>query len=97
MLLKNFDYLGVVFGFTYDDSMRFQTNCGGFLSMILALLSLATIGFMGVSFFDRSNPSVNRDVLKYYSPPTLNFDSRFNVAFRITTGNDNMYTKSRQS
>ena len=91
MLFKNFDFLGLVFGFTYDDSMRFQTNFGGFLSMILGLLSLITVGSMGVTLLDRTSPSILQDVQKYYSPPALNFDSRFNVAFRMTAGSNNLY------
>ena len=69
MKLKIFDYLGSVFGFTYDESMRLQTNCGGILSLMLTLLSVIIITSMGVSLFDKSHPfnSKDREICSSYS------------------------------
>ena len=91
MFFKHFDYLASLYGFSFDDSMRYQTNCGGFLSVILSLLAIVTIAQMGSTFLDRSNPVTASDSNKYYSPPPVNFDSRFNVAFRMSVGADHLY------
>ena len=92
MYFKKFDYLASIYGFTYDDGMRFQTNCGGFLSILLFLIGLVTIGDMGSTLFERSSPSLFGSNQKFYSPPPVTFDSRFNVAFRMTYGPYNLYT-----
>jgi hypothetical protein len=91
MFFKHFDYLGNVFGFTYDDSMRYQTNCGGFLSLILGLLSIIVVCWMGITLFDRTNPLLVQDVAKNQVPPTVYFENRFNIAMRISAGSDNLY------
>ena len=89
--LRRFDYFGILYGFTYDESIRFQTNCGGFLSVFFCLFSIIIVSLMGSSFFDRTNPTVIMQVVKSTSSPTVTFGNRFNIAIRMTYGNQSLY------
>ena len=91
MKLKIFDYLGSVFGFTYDESMRLQTNCGGILSIMLTLLSIIIISTMGTALFDKSNPVLIQQTGKYAHPLQINFNPKFNIAVRMTNDYVNVY------
>ena len=91
MKMKNFDYLGSVFGFTYDDSIRLQTSCGGLLSTVLTILSITIIATMGSSLFDKTRPTLIQEVKKYANSPEINFANRFNIALRMTSP-ENIYT-----
>ena len=90
MKMKNFDYLGSVFGFTYDDSIRLQTSCGGLLSTVLTILSITIIAIMGSSLFDKTHPTLIQEVKKYANSPEINFANRFNIALRMTSP-ENLY------
>ena len=90
MKMKNFDYLGSVFGFTYDDSIRLQTSCGGLLSTVLTILSITIIATMGSSLFDKTRPTLIQEVKKYANSPEINFANRFNIALRMTSP-ENLY------
>ena len=46
---------------------------------------------MGSSFFDRTNPTVIMQVVKSTSSPTVTFGNRFNIAIRMTYGNQTLY------
>ena len=85
MKMKNFDYLGSVFGFTYDDSIRLQTSCGGLLSTVLTILSITIIAIMGSSLFDKTHPTLTEEVKKYPNSPEINFTKSFNIALRMTS------------
>ena len=91
MKFSNLDYLGSVFGFTYDDSIRLQTSCGGLLSSILTILSITIIAIMGTSLFDKSNPTLIQEIKKYANSPEVNFTNRFDIALRMTSP-ENVYT-----
>ena len=62
MKISNFDYLGSVFGFTYDDNLRLQTTCGGLLSSVLTILWITIVGIMGSSLFDKTHPTLTQEV-----------------------------------
>ena len=82
MKLKIFDYLGSVFGFTYDESMRLQTNCGGILSIMLTLLSIIIISTMGTALFDKSNPVLIQQTGKYAHPLQINFNPKWKIKIK---------------
>ena len=91
MKLSNFDYLGSVFRFTYNDSIRLQTSCGGLLSSISTILSITIIAIMGTSLFDKTHPTLIQDIKKYANSPQVNFTNRFDIALRMTSP-ENVYT-----
>ena len=88
---KKFDYLGFIFGFTFDESVRLQTHCGGILSVLFAILSLVIISIMGSSIFDRANPIIIQNLVKSSSSPTITFRNRYNIAIRMTSGNFTLF------
>ena len=88
---KKFDYLGFIFGFTYDESVRLQTHCGGILSVLFAILSIVIISIMGSSIFDRANPIIVQNLVKSTSSPTITFRNTYNIAIRMTSGNFTLF------
>jgi hypothetical protein len=91
MRVKNIDFLGSIFGFTYDDSVRYKTTCGGILSLILIFLTLCVILAMGISFWDKSTPFIVQENIFTVNPPAIRFQNKFQIAVRIVSGHDIIY------
>ena len=90
-MFKSFDFLGCMFGFTYDESVRLETSFGGVLSSIFFLLTIIIVSTMGSSFFDRSTPTIKQQITKFSSSPKIEFGNKFSIAVRMTFGNETLY------
>ena len=88
---RRLDFFATIFGFTFDESVRLQTQCGGILSVSFAIISIVIVSIMGSSFFDTTNPIIVQNVIKSTSSSTITFGNRFSIAVRMTYGNQTLF------
>ena len=81
--MKNLDIFGKDLGLYYDNSSKFKTNEGLYLSLLLLLISIITFVYLGFDMFVKQKPSSYINVA-INDNPSLNVSQLF-FAIRIVT------------
>ena len=94
--LTSIDIYGTSLKFTLFDNLKYQTSCGGFLTILTGILFFLCYYYFGQDFYNRTNPHyLNQKItMKNYPVYSLNSDDLF-IAIRLEDNNGNYFNNSK--
>lgn len=92
MSIKDLDFFALVFGFTYNRSVRFKTLLGGYLALIFIIIMSVTTSVYIISYLNKErNITFNTGAIKYGEPPSLNLGKDYKFIIGIYNNLNNEY------
>ncbi len=87
---KSVDILGMTPQFLVEDKIKYKTVCGGFLSIILYILTICAFFFFGEELYLKQDPKITVSNSYDSIPRSFNLTkNNFNFIIGILGGNDN--------
>ena len=94
-LLKTIDIFGHNPSFIIEKNLQYKTHVGGFLTIIICVISVVTLIFFSQELYNKNSPSVNLITETYLHPTKIDlFD---NFEFIIGIQNDNFIVQKNES
>ena len=91
----NIDIFGYIPSLSIKNQLHYHTFFGGFLTVILVIISITTIIFFSQELFKKTSPSVNLSTESLMNPPKLNYFNNFE--FLIGIQNDSYITEINEN
>ena len=91
----NIDIFGYIPSLSIKNQLHYHTFFGGFLTVILVIISITTIIFFSKELFKKTSPSVNLSTESLMNPPKLNYFNNFE--FLIGIQNDSYITEINEN
>ena len=90
--LKRIDMYGLSFSFTTFGKAKFNTTCGGILTLCTALVVCVFTFIFGSDFFLKTNPNlVESELVHLTSNPVFIQNEQYSFMFRLQSLNGNIY------
>ena len=91
--IRGMDYFATIVGLRYKGSWRYQTFFGGLFTIMIFLISAATISYFANKFITRANINMSFENIKYWDPPMINLTNKFKFAVSMQYGHQNIIRK----